>query len=43
MTVEVFFMGDLDPEGEALQGFAGELIRALRPILPDERAAYHIP
>ncbi len=43
MTVEVFFMGDLDPEGEALREFAGELIRALQPILPDERAAYHIP
>ncbi len=43
MTVEVFFMGDLDPEGEALREFAGELIRALRPILPAERAAYHIP
>jgi Protein of unknown function (DUF3485) len=43
MTVEVFYMGDLDPEGKALSEFAGELIGALEPILPAELAAYHIP
>ena len=36
MTVEVFYPGDNDPEGEALREFARELVKALEPILPLE-------
>jgi len=43
MTVEVFYTGDNDPEGDALREFAGELLKALEPILPRERAEYHVP
>jgi EpsI family protein len=43
MTVEVFYPGDQDPDGEALRTFAQELIRALEPILPVPRATYHVP
>ena len=43
MTVEVFYPGDHDPEGDALRDFARELLEALEPILPLERADYHIP
>jgi hypothetical protein len=43
MTVEVFYTGDNDPEGDALWEFAGELLKALEPILPKERAEYHVP
>jgi EpsI family protein len=43
MTVEVFAAGELDPDGEALCDFARELLRALEPILPTARAAYHLP
>jgi EpsI family protein len=43
MTVEVFYPGDHDSEGEALQDFARELVKTLEPILPTERAIYHIP
>ncbi len=43
MTVEVFYPGDNDPEGDALREFARELVKALEPILPLERAVYHVP
>ena len=43
MTVEIFYMGDLDPDAEALSEFASELIRVIEPILPAELAAYHVP
>jgi hypothetical protein len=43
MTIEVFYPGDNDPDGEALGEFAGVLLGALEPILPLERAVYHIP
>jgi EpsI family protein len=43
MTVEVFYRGDNDPEGEGLREFARELLKALEGILPLERADYHIP
>jgi EpsI family protein len=43
MTIEVFYPGDRDPDCEALCDFARELVRALEPILPIERAIYHIP
>jgi hypothetical protein len=43
MTVEVFYTGDNDSEGNALREFAGDLLKALEPILPKERAEYHVP
>lgn len=43
MTVEVFYTGDHDPDGDALREFAGDLLKALEPILPKERAEYHVP
>jgi EpsI family protein len=43
MTVEVFYTGEHDPDGSALKEFAGELVAALEPVLPQERADYHIP
>jgi len=43
MTVEVFYPGDQDSEGEALREFARELMRAMEPILPIPRATYHVP
>ncbi|WP_422930970.1 EpsI family protein [Singulisphaera sp. PoT] len=43
MTVEVFCPGDLDPNGEALDDFAKELLVALEPFLPKDRADYYVP
>lgn len=43
LTVEVFAPSDADPEGEALKDFAGSLAEELGPILPEDRAQYHIP
>ncbi|MGO9464760.1 MAG: exosortase C-terminal domain/associated protein EpsI [Isosphaeraceae bacterium] len=43
MTVETFYPGENDPEGEILQEFAQKLMRALDPILPRDRANYYIP
>jgi hypothetical protein len=43
MTVEVFYPGDLDPEGDVLYAFARELMEALEPVLPTPRAAYYVP
>lgn len=43
LTVEVFCPGDADPDGAAVRDFAESLLSALEPILPDDRAQYHIP
>jgi EpsI family protein len=43
MTVEVFYPGEIDPEGDGLRDFARELLEALQGILPLERADYHVP
>ena len=43
MTVEVFCPGPSDPDGSSLRDFAGRLLAALEPILPAERANYHVP
>ncbi len=43
MTVEVFYPGENDPDGASLATFAEHLVRALEPILPQDRATYHIP
>ncbi len=43
LTVELFYPGDFDPEGDTLSKFATELLAALEPLLPLERQAYHVP
>jgi EpsI family protein len=43
MTVEVFYSGDLDADGAMLADFARGLLAELDPILPDDRAEYHVP
>jgi hypothetical protein len=43
MTVEIFGSGDHDPDDSALQDFAHSLLLELEPILPSERAEYHVP
>jgi EpsI family protein len=43
MTVEIFSPGEHDPEGNSLQNFAQALLVALEPVLPADRAAYHVP
>jgi hypothetical protein len=43
MTVEVFCQGDSDPDGEALKEFARLLLGVLEPLLPENRAEYHVP
>ncbi len=43
MTVEIFYPGDLDPEGDALATFARALLAELEPVLPSDRAQYYIP
>jgi hypothetical protein len=43
MTVEVFYPGDQDPEGNALRDFVGSLLIALEPVIPYNRAEYHVP
>ncbi len=43
MTVEVFCPGSTDPDGEAFRDFAARLLLAIEPILPENRAHYHVP
>jgi len=43
ITVETFYPGENDPEGAVLQEFAQELLKAIDPILPVDRANYYIP
>lgn len=43
LTVEVFCPGESDPDGEALKAFASALLDALEPLLPEDRAQYHLP
>lgn len=43
LTIEVFCPGSTDPDGQALRDFARELLAAIEPILPADRANYHIP
>lgn len=43
ITLEVFYAGDRDPDGDGLRDFARELVRSLDPILPSPRAAYYLP
>lgn len=43
MTVEVFYPGEVDPDGAMLADFARALLAELEPVLPPERAEYHVP
>jgi len=43
LTVEVFWPGDGDPESPAFRDFAGALLAGIDPILPLDRAEYHVP
>ena len=43
MTVEIFYPGDQDPEGDGLASFARSLLAELDPLLPPDRAQYYIP
>jgi EpsI family protein len=43
MTVEVFHSGESSPEDAALEEFMARLLESLDPILPDQRAVYHVP
>jgi hypothetical protein len=43
LTVEIFYPGDQDPDGEELASFARALLAELDPVLPLDRAEYYIP
>jgi EpsI family protein len=43
LTVEVFCPGQLDPDGEAIKDFTSALLASLEPLLPSDRAEYHVP
>jgi hypothetical protein len=43
MTIELFYPGEFDPDGATVAEFAEALLSALEPILPEDRAAYHVP
>ena len=43
LTVEVFYPGDAGPTEAEFLDFAQGLLAALEPILPEDRATYHIP
>lgn len=43
MTVEIFYPGEHDPDGDALRDFAQALLVALEPVLPPDRAEYYVP
>ena len=43
LTVEVFWAGDADPDSLAFRDFAEALLAGIDPILPADRAGYHVP
>ncbi len=43
LTVEVFWPGDVDPDSAAFRDFAGAVLAGIEPILPVDRAEYHVP
>ncbi len=43
MTIEVFYPGEIDPDGDASREFAKEWLPAMDPILPMPPAPYHLP
>ena len=43
LTVEVFWRSESDPDSLAFRDFAQALLAGLEPILPIDRAGYHVP
>lgn len=43
LTVEVFWRSEADPESLAFRDFAAALLAGLDPIMPNDRAEYHVP
>jgi hypothetical protein len=43
MTVEIFYPGEHDPEGDGMASFAQALLAELEAVLPTDRAQYYIP
>lgn len=43
LTIELFYPGEFDPDGAVVTEFASTLLEALDPILPADRASYHVP
>jgi hypothetical protein len=43
LTVEVFYPGDFDTDGELLKQFSGAVLDALEPLLPQDSVSYHVP
>jgi Protein of unknown function (DUF3485) len=43
LTVEVFWTSDDDPDSRIFQDFAQALVGGLDPIMPTNRAGYHVP
>ena len=43
LTVEVFWPGEGDPDSAAFRDFAEALLAGIDPILPLDRAGYHVP
>lgn len=43
LTVEVFWTHDGEVESAALRDFSRKLLAALEPIMPEDRAEYHVP
>lgn len=43
MTVEIFYPGEHDLDGDALRDFAQAMLIALEPVLPHDRAEYYVP
>ena len=43
LTVEVFWNNGGDPDSQAFQDFAQVLLGGLEPIMPTNRAEYHLP
>ncbi len=43
LTVEVFWKSETDPDSLAFRDFARALLDGLDPIIPTDRAGYHVP
>ena len=43
LTVEIFYPGDFDSDGEILKDFSLSVAKALELLLPDDRKSYHLP
>ncbi len=43
LTVEIFCPGSIDTDGETLRDFADQLVKAIEPVLPANRASYFTP